>query len=261
MAAWPLCQKERMQSIMVDIKVVTWPRGEESLLVAVLADVLSGTGQDVLSADTIALRDDGADLPLVPAGHRLVVEYEEFPDAAALRFAAALAAGDETDGSAESFLRFASGDFSAFRDFMLIWADPDAPDQRIVVPRAALRADPGPWLAWASGALDPSLLLSGPALEQACAVALRLDQHLNQRQAADAIAPSVMAGLDNNHLDQIRRITIDREAVCTVFAEVLGRAPREEGILLFQAMASAEALRESLMASQEYRRRTTGVSS
>jgi len=232
---------------MLDVKVVTWPRGEDSLFMPVIADLLAGRGQTLPPP---ALRDDGAEPVDIPAGTRLIVEYEEFCDAAAMRFVAAgEAAGGTAGGTAgdvDAFLRFASADFAAHRDFMLAFGDHEAPDGRIVVPRAALRADPGPWLAWISGTLDPALLLHGAALEEAC-------HHV--RRHAVAPAPAVLAKLDVSMIDQLHRITMDRETVCRVFLEVFGRPPRDDGILRFQTMADAEALRTALMASEEYRRR------
>ena len=244
---------------MLDVKVVTWPRGEDSLFMPVIAGLLAGRGQTLPPP---ALRDDGAEPVDILVGTRLIVEYEEFCYAAAMRFVAAGGAAKGTaggnpvesldgspDGSPEdvdAFLRFASADFAAHRDFMLAWGDHEAPDGRIVVPRAALRADPGPWLAWISGMLDPALLLHGAALEEAC-------DHV--RRHAVAPAPAVLAKLDVSLIDQLHRITMDRETVSGVFLEVLGRPPRDEGILRFQAMPDTEALRTALMDSAEYQTR------
>ena len=232
---------------MLDVKVVTWPRGEDSLFMPVIAGLLAGRGQTLPPP---ALRDDGAEPVDIPAGTRLVVEYEEFCDAAAMRF---VAAGETAEGTAggtagdvDAFLRFASADFAAHRDFMLAWGDHEASDGRIVVPRAALRADPGSWLAWISGTLDPALLLHGAALEEAC-------DHV-RRHAADP-APAVLAKLDAGLIDKLHRIKMDRETVSGVFLEVLGRPPRDEGILRFQAMPDTQALRTALMDSAEYRKR------
>jgi hypothetical protein len=230
---------------MSGIRVVTWPRGGESLIVQGLQAALGARAPWLAVASD---RDDGSDPAALPPGARLVVEHEEFPEAVALRFAEAVAGG-HPDGP-DAFRRFASEEFGRFLDFMEQWGDPEAPDGRLVVPRAALRADPAPWLAWASGALDPALLLEGEALGAAAA-------HLAGLAAAHP-APALPGFVDEALARQLGELRLRREVVRETFQALMRRTPEDRAVLNLQRLASPEALETALRNSPEYLAKQAG---
>ncbi|EPX84477.1 hypothetical protein ruthe_02157 [Rubellimicrobium thermophilum DSM 16684] len=225
---------------MSHIRVVTWPRGGESLILRSLQAALGARAPWLAEASA---RDDGSDPAAAPPGTRLVIEHEEFPAGVVRRFAEAVAEG-HPDG-VEAFRRFASEEFGRFLDFMETWGNPDAPDGRLVVPREGLRADPAAWLAWASGALDPALLLEGTALEAAAAHLATL--------TAETPPPTLPDFVDETLAGQIGALRLRREAVRELFQSVMERPLEEKSVLHFQGMADLDHMRDALLRSREYK--------
>jgi SAM-dependent methyltransferase len=221
-----------------EIAVQTWPARRESLALVLVA---AATGDRAL--------------PPAPAGAppREIVEYEDFPTGVIDRFEAAVAAGSVAD-SAAGFARFASEDFATFRSFRARHPDTAAASEgirRIVLSRAALRADPGAalprLLAFLGHDIDPAR--DGAALER---MAERAEARLAALPAPD---PAAFRHHDPALFDTLGRLSLPRSAVLQVFTELMGRAPNEAGILRMQTQATPALLRRSLGSSDEYRRR------
>lgn len=216
---------------------IAWPARHKSLVLGAL--------RAALGPDVPLVAAQGGDLPVL-------VEYEDFSQGVIARYEAAVAKG-ATD-SAEAFRRFASEDFGAFRSFRNRWIDPAEADaaarSRLVVSRAALRADPAPWLRAALTLADPSraAALDGAAFDR---LVKRAATWLARQPAPDPVAfrhhdPELFALLD--------RLVLPRKPVQEVFREVMGRDIDERAILRFQAEQSPGHLRQVLYATPEYTR-------
>lgn len=197
-------------------------------------------------------------LPQVPAeGQRILLEYESLPAVAAARFAGAVARGEAED-SAEGFAGFAAGQFERLVAFLgrhgvaEVVPPPgqpgsgDAPGP-LVVPLAALRADPRGWARRIAAFLRPDLELDGEQVDSLSALA-----------AIWAGPAPDLAGFRHNDpdlLSRLGRLRLPRQVVIETFAAVMGRPLEEAGILPLQVMASRDDLIRRLVNSKEYQLR------
>lgn len=221
------------------LAAVVWPGRHKSLVMGALRAAL---GPDAPAA---AARGDSKDLPIL-------VEYEDFPQGVIARYEAAVAKG--APDSAEAFRRFASEEFGAFRAFRTRWIDlakgGAARGPRLVVPRAALRADPGSWLQAALALADPAraATLDGAAINRLVA---RATAWLARQPAPD---PAAFRHYDPALFALLGRLTLPRKTVQETFLKLMGRDIDERAILRFQTEQSPGSLRQVLSATPEYTR-------
>lgn len=194
---------------------------------------------------SLALRalEVGLDTPAAPELAERIAEYEEFPQAVIIRFEATVKRGKAEDNEL-GFRRFASEDFSRFGAFLQAARD----DGRLCIPRADLRADPGPWLEkLMAEARGPS-----PDSKGARQVLTRGRRWIEHQPVPE---PEGFRYYEPALFDLLSRLRLTRGEVVQVFGQVLGRAPEESAILELQTHTTPETLRDLLMRTPEGRRR------
>ncbi len=240
---------------MDNITTVTWPPGRRSLMAQMLEICLGPTWTALRDAGlALNASTDGSTTKAI-AHHVLpqsedrlyLIDYEKFPLSVVMRYKAFVAKGG--DDSPEGFRRFASEDFARYEAFETRWIASDFAQNQILVDAVELRANTRAWLLWALGRVAPATAVSDEALARAldCAADWQKKTQLPDLASFRHYDPALF--------NLIAGIKLRRDVVVQLFQELMGRPIDENSILLFQQVATREALERNLRNTKEFKLR------
>ena len=227
---------------MMKIKVVTWPRGRQSLMAHMLRICLGKDWSLMLDRRNIAAQAKPADL--LELGLTYLVENEDFLPSVVLQFDDRVARGAED--SAAAFHQFASEEFSRYDSFRTLWAQPDLAPVQIAVEAAEMRSYPKEWLLWVLGRIAPGNTPTPAKLARVMKaaevwLATNVDPDLTQFRHYDADL--------FRHLANLR---LRRDVVLRVLQEMQIKTTDAADILRLQTLETPQALRQQLAQPQPF---------
>ena len=240
---------------MDNIAVITWPPGRPSLMARML-EICLGEAWTALVAKAAALNapTDGSEAKAIGYAalpqsddRRYLIEYENFPQTAVIRFKGFVTKGGED--SALGFRRFASDDYSRHEAFSARWIATDYAQNQLLVDAAELRANSKAWLLWALSHVAPTTIVADDLIAKA------LEFAANWPVVSRLPEETAFAYYDKALFDLLEGIKLSRHVVVNIFQDILERAPDEDTILSFQQVAQREVLERNLRNSKEYKLR------
>lgn len=204
--------------------------------------------------------DFDLDLPQIE-GQKYLVQYRDFAPSVVSNFELFVRNGGED--SALSFRIFASGEFTRYLGFMQRWVHSDFASTQLMLNYSTFLSDPQGELSRAVAFIAPDHAVDPDKI--AGAIAEVDGQEVKLGRVKTLPKSGVHAKRDLNDFRhytpmlerELETLSLTRRVVMEVFDTVLSRAPAEANVLRFQSFETRETLTEHLMASDEYRQRTT----